>query len=71
MANNKVEYGVEEPLSLPLEGLTVDEALEKISEFFEIPSNPKVLLDGEETDGDDVVCNGDAIEIVKASGKKG
>lgn len=65
-------YGIHDKETGTIVGKKVTDALNYIRDmFFNIPSNASFTVNGNDVDGDTVLKDGDTLEIVKTSGKKG
>lgn len=69
--NETIVFGHDNWHSLKLEGRTVREIYDENRSVFSLPTDPRVLIDGEEASMDSVVPAGAEVEFVKATGQKG
>lgn len=67
---NQVLYGVN-TLSASLEGRTVSAVRAMLSQALNIPADAQATVGGQAVAEDYILCDGDEVEFVKASGTKG
>jgi hypothetical protein len=66
-----IRYGVNSVTHERFSGMTVAELREEVSEDLNIPAGAEARLNGNRTDNDAQVSDGDTLEFVKVAGEKG